>query len=564
MMQVSQDEGRPYKGDELPTGWVEVGLRDLVRNPKEAIVDGPFGSNLKASEYVESGVPIIRLQNIDRDRFIFKNIKYVTPEKARELRRHSFESGDLVITKLGDPLGKACLVPESLPKGIIVADVVRARIDENYVRKKYLVHCINSDVVISQLAAKTKGTTRPRVNLGHIRNIQLPLAPYPEQTRIVDELEKQFTRLDAAVASLKRVQANLERYKASVLKAACEGRLVPQDPSDEPAELLLARILAERRHKWKEQEWQKLIERAKKKAAQASRKLAGRPARIKDLEPEEWQDLPEEVYRKYLPKNDKWKQKYKEPERPDTSELPELPAGWVWVSLDQVAEQRLGKMLDKQKNVGELRSYLRNANVRWFSFDLSDLLQMRVKDDELDDVSVQYGDLVVCEGGEPGRCAVWDKPGQTFVIQKALHRVRTAEGVSAWFIALSLAADAQNGRLEPYFTGSTIKHFTGQSLRQYRLPLPPGQEQLRIVDEVERRFTILSTTERDIEASFARCERLRQAVLDSAFSGCLVPQDPDDEPASALLERLGKDGRQRSQKAKKPDESDEAHQPRLL
>ena len=133
-------------------------------------------------------------------------------------------------------------------------------------------------------------------------------------------------------------------------------------------------------------------------------------------------------------------------------------------------------------------------------------------------------------------------PAKTFVIQKALHRIRTATGISAWYLALSLAADAQLGRLEPYFTGSTINHFTGQSLRSYRLPLPPYREQEHIVEEAERQLTIISIVENDINANLARCERLRQAILEQAFSGRLVPKDPNDEPASVLLEDIQFDG----------------------
>ncbi len=169
-----------------------------------------------------------------------------------------------------------------------------------------------------------------------LSRIDFPLAPLDEQKRIVAEIEKQFTRLDQAVASLKRAQANLARYKASVLKAACEGRLVAQDADDEPAEKLLERILAERRRQWEAQEWQKLVVKAQKKAAQARRKADSRPARLSDLEPEEWQGLAEADYGRYLPKNDKWKEKYQEPVGVETAELGGLPVGWVWTSLEQI------------------------------------------------------------------------------------------------------------------------------------------------------------------------------------------------------------------------------------
>jgi type I restriction enzyme S subunit len=114
--------------DELPSGWLVAALEELTEVPKQDIVDGPFGSNLKASSYVAAGVPIIRLQNIDRNRFLEKNIRFVTQAKANELARHSFKTGDIVITKLGNPVGKACVVPRSIPEGVIVADVVSGKL----------------------------------------------------------------------------------------------------------------------------------------------------------------------------------------------------------------------------------------------------------------------------------------------------------------------------------------------------------------------------------------------------------------------------------------------------
>ena len=223
----------------FPTHWKKIKLKDLVNDPKQDIVDGPFGSNLKASEYVDSGIPIIRLQNIERNSFIDKNIKYITSDKAQELERHNFKTGDIVISKLGKPLGKACLIPENFTNGIVVADVVRVRVNENIINKDFLAYAINSQKVIEQLEPLIKGTTRPRVNLTHLRNIEIPFAPKEEQNLIVEKIEELFSQLDAGVAGLKRAQTALKRYRASVLKAAFEGRLVPQDPNGEPVKILL-------------------------------------------------------------------------------------------------------------------------------------------------------------------------------------------------------------------------------------------------------------------------------------------------------------------------------------
>jgi len=144
----------------LPPTWALVRLEQLVENPGSDIVDGPFGSNLKASEYIEDGVPIIRLQNVSSGEFIEKNIRYISQEKAESLHRHSYVPGDLVITKLGSPLGEACIVPAYFPAGIIVADIVRARLHV-LVEKCALMYALNSETVQQQFKALTKGTTRP-------------------------------------------------------------------------------------------------------------------------------------------------------------------------------------------------------------------------------------------------------------------------------------------------------------------------------------------------------------------------------------------------------------------
>ena len=253
----------------LPEGWETAKLADLVLKPKSDIVDGPFGSNLKASEYTNEGIPIIRLQNINRFTFINKNIQYISEEKAKELSRHNFNNGDIVITKLGDPLGKACFIPNDMKYGIIVADVVRLRIAHNFLSHKFVIYVINSDYSSNQLKKLTKGTTRPRVNLGHIRDLLLPIPPLQEQNRIVTKIEELFTKLDAGVEALKQVQAQLKHYGQSVLKAAVEGRLTAEWREQhkeklEPAEKLLERTLIAHREKWEAEQLAKYKPKDKK------------------------------------------------------------------------------------------------------------------------------------------------------------------------------------------------------------------------------------------------------------------------------------------------------------
>jgi type I restriction enzyme S subunit len=192
---------------------------------------------------------------------------------------------------------------------------------------------------------------------------------------------------------------------------------------------------------------------------------------------------------------------------------------WEMVKLGEVADMCLGKMLDKNKNKGTYQPYLRNVNVRWGSFDLDDLLEMKFEESEQERYGIQIGDLIMCEGGEPGRCAIWDIDVPNMKIQKALHRIRVKNLVYNKFVYYLFLLYAQNGRLEKYFTGTTIKHLTGQSLKTVEIPLPLLSEQQRIVKEIESRLSQAEAAEARIAEALQKTEALRQSILKKAFSG---------------------------------------------
>lgn len=213
---------------QFPSEWCSVACEQFVVDPKADIVDGPFGSNLKASEYTDSGVPIARIQNVKRFKFIDKNIRFVTSTKAEELKRHSFIGGDILVTKLGDPLGLACEVPNSFDSGIIVADLVRLRANTSVCSNKFMIYLLNSPVVIAQLEKHIKGTTRPRINLGIIRGLALPLPPLAEQEEIAHRLETMLDQVESTQARLARIPDIIKRFRQSVLAAAVSGKLTEE------------------------------------------------------------------------------------------------------------------------------------------------------------------------------------------------------------------------------------------------------------------------------------------------------------------------------------------------
>ena len=197
--------------------WTKTTLEKLS-NKKDSIVSGPFGSNLKVSDYKEKGVPILRLQNIGKGKFINKSIKFITTEKAEELKYHSFKSGDIVLAKLGIPIGKTCIIPDSFDDGIITADIVRIRPDKNIVNYKFLEYFLNTNISVAQLTGNISGATRPRVNLSDVRNIKLALPKLEEQKDIVNELDNLTMKINKLEEILNRKINSLEELKKSLLQ----------------------------------------------------------------------------------------------------------------------------------------------------------------------------------------------------------------------------------------------------------------------------------------------------------------------------------------------------------
>lgn len=198
--------------------------------------------------------------------------------------------------------------------------------------------------------------------------------------------------------------------------------------------------------------------------------------------------------------------------------------GWVVRPLGEVADCCLGKMLDKAKNRGTPMPYLRNINVRWFEFDLSDVLEMPFEDHEFDRYSAVSGDVLICEGGYPGRAAIWQSDEPMF-FQKAIHRVRFADRDRAQWLVYYLWFLDRSGQLKSHFTGAGIQHFTGQALKRLEIPLPPLDAQSRIVARIVELQAETTRLESLYRQKLAAIDELRQSILHRAFSGALSAKD---------------------------------------
>jgi type I restriction enzyme, S subunit len=192
-----------------------------------------------------------------------------------------------------------------------------------------------------------------------------------------------------------------------------------------------------------------------------------------------------------------------------------VPEGWERKSLNDLAEFRLGKMLDARKNRGEQKPYLANINVRWGEVDLGDLREMRFEQHEIDKYGLRYGDIVMCEGGEPGRCAIWKDQAPGMMLQKAIHRIRTVESFDHRFLYYSLYYKGMSGQLAGLFTGATIKHLPREKLTRVELDVPPSSLInlfLEHVGPIEQQLTIL-------QAAVRRASEARDLLLPRLMSG---------------------------------------------
>ena len=436
----------------IPKQWSVTTLADLFLDPKSEIVDGPFGSNLKASEYVDSGVPILRIQNIERNLLINKNVRYITPEKAENLERHSYRSDDIILTKLGNPLGKACIVPESFAAGIVVADLVRLRLNHEFLSKTFLVYAINSPTVADHLNKLKKGTTRPRINLGHVRSLRVKLPPKAEQHRIVAKIEELFSELDKGVENLKRARALLNVYRQVVLKHAFEGKLTAQ---------------------WREMH----------SAIQWDQTTLGS----------------------------------------QLSFLTSGSRGWA------------------KFYAGHGDKFIRAQNLKHDRLDLEDIALVNLPDQsEGMRTRVHTGDLLITiTGANVTKTAFVSSDIGTAYVSQHVALARPIEGSNTEFLYWYLVSEIGGRKqLTAAAYGAGKPGLNLKNIRSVQIPLPSAEEQTEIVSCIKPILSIERSVNAQIDCQIARSDSLRQSILKKAFAGQLVAQEPSDEPASAILDRI--------------------------
>ena len=512
----------------IPQGWVEAHISDIADvNPSNPV-------QVPSPETEVSFVPMATVETITGN---------MHPEEIRPWNKvrtgyTRFQEGDVLVAKITPSMenGKAAVARglfNGLGAGSTEFHVLRPK---NGVDSSIVLQFVLQESFRRTARANMKGTAgQLRVPSSFLEDSTFPLAPSEEQHRIVEAIESYFTRLDDAIATLERVQRNLKRYRASVLKAAVEGRLVPTEAElaraegrdYEPASVLLERILEERRRRWIDDAAEKGRAKAEDKAKKAGKAWTVR-VEEKALKTE----------------REKAVKKYKEPTAPDTEGLPELPEAWCWLTIDatcfvtKLAGFEYTKFVTYDQD-GDL-PVLKAENAGLDGFYATEFSKVKSESVKHLTRSELFGDevLIVFVGAGVGKVARVPT-NQKYFLGPNIAMIRPDPSVAdPAYLELYLRSGVGKQRALFFSKAVAQPSLSMGTVRKIPLALPPLQEQKRIVTRAENLLERMRHLEGELSDGLARASRLRQAILKWAFEGKLVDQDPTDEPASVLLERI--------------------------
>jgi type I restriction enzyme S subunit len=467
----------------------------------------------------------VDISSIDRESKAIKDAKELPVAGAPSRAKQILHSGDVLVSMTRPNLNAVARVPDFLDGAIASTGfhILRSK----WMAPGFLHFLVQTSSFVEAMTSVVQGALYPAVRPADISRFKFRLPTFGEQTRIVKKLEELFSDLNAGVAELKSAQKKLTQYRQSLLKTAVEGTLTAQwrtqnTPTETGAQLL-QRILVERRAQWEVKQLEKFKEQGK------------------------------------TPPKD-WKKKYPEPVQPDIKDLPKLPEGWVWASVDQLTiEQKYGSSSKTNEDACGV-PVLRMGNIQNGELDFSSLKYLPNDHDEFPHILLQDGDLLFNRTNSPelvGKTAVYRSQITPCSFASYLISVRFTDSYIP-----EIAATFINSTYGKYWIKSVVTQQVGQAnvngtkLSALAVPLPPFDEQKVIIATLQTQIKQVAEQSIKLEVSLTQSAAQRQNILRAAFSGQLVPQDPTDEPASKLLERIraerengGKTGKRKARKS---------------
>ncbi|MEQ9304214.1 MAG: restriction endonuclease subunit S [Marinoscillum sp.] len=416
---------------------------------------------------------------------------------------------DIFVARYGASLGRILTGMEGA-YNVALAKVIY---DKKMFEKGFLFYMLQTPIFQTPLKMISR-SAQNGFNKGDINPLLIPLAPIKQQKHIVAKIEELFSHIDAGIEALQKAKQLLKQYRKSVLKAAVTGELTKEwreanKDKLEPASKLLERILKERREKWEEQQLEQFKAKGK------------------------------------MPKNDKWKEKYKGPEDVVIDKLPDLPKEWIWARLDGIARIGSGMSVSKSRKLAEPIevAYLRVANVQRGYLVLDKIKTMPIEKTKLADLKLQEWDVLYNEGGDIdklGRGWIWENQVEPCITQNHVFRASPYIRRRNHSIFLSIWGNMFG---QEYFI-STGKQTTNLAsinkgvLSAFPTPLPPIEEQETVIEIVEDYKASIDRLESEVSIQLVKAEQNKQSILAAAFSGELVEPLESDGSASDLLEKI--------------------------
>ena len=500
---------------ELPEGWAQATFGDICK------VQGGYA--FKSQDYQEHGVLLIRISNlVDEQVQLTSNSVFLPKHYWEKFLEFQLKEGDVLIAMSGATTGKMATYKLDSP-ALLNQRVGRFKIkDLTATTPSYVAKLVES--ITEQVLQQAYGGAQPNISPKEIEEFPVPLPPLNEQKRIVAAIESLRERSQKARSALSAIPELCDKFRQSVLAAAFRGDLTAdwreQNPDVEPASVVLERIRLERRLKWQEKELRRM-------------KFQGK-----------------------TPKDDKWKQKYKEPDKIEELadiELPDLPDGWVWLSADECTSWITdGEHATPERS--EEGIYLlsaRNVLNGRVSLDKVDFVSEQVHRKLEERLKIEPGDVFLSCSGTVGRSCVVPPDVQCSLVRSVAVLKPLFE--MGEYLSLSIRSPYVQSQIEQKKTQTAQSNIFQGRIKTLAIPIAPLNEQKVIIEQITEAFRFIQSVEQIIQLLDDRGEHLDRSILAKAFRGELVEQDPNDEPAAVLLERIRVDREQQMRgKIKKP------------
>lgn len=572
---------------ELPRGWINLYLQDISQRITKGSTPTSYGF-----EYQDSGIKFIKTENIDQNGNIDSRTAHIDEATNLFLKRSILKENDILFSIAGT-IGRVGIVKRSnLPANTNQALAI-IRLYNNISYQRYIYYLLKSPIIQNQAKGSKVGVGRANVSLTDINNFHVPLPPLPEQHRIVAKIEELFTKLDAGVETLQKTKTLLKQYRQSVLMAAVEGKLTEEWrkehkslPAPRPGKFYVYVIKCSNGSNYIDQTNdlpKRYREHKEGRGADWTRKYSPQyvmyweelDSRVTAVEREKW--LKTGFGRKWIKRSEKagrtWhtgeiepasvlleriqaerKQrlgsKYKSPKPIDTSNLPELPDGWVWASVDDTGANENNAIVDGPFGSNlKVVDYDPNGQIPVVSitninkgYDDRNLRYINhTKFNEIKRSSIKPGDILMAKiGSSYGKCGYYPDNMPIGIIPANMLKVTVDCNINKSYLYNYFKSLSFKRRLDKIMKSTAQPAFNVTTFKTIAVPLPPKKEQDIIVTELARLISIIDESKQIIDAELKRSQSLRQSILKRAFEGKLVPQDPADPPASELLERIKK------------------------